>query len=106
MFRYSPEAIASDTFSFYSDIWSFGVTLFEMFSRGKPPNLVPDIEIPPWDLLERLNKGERLKKPEPCHEIIYHDLILPCWNAEPKCRPNFDDIIFKIKRIMDNPLFH
>lgn len=104
--RYSPEAIASETFSFDSDVWSFGVTLFEMFSRGKPPNLVPDVEIQPWDLLEKLTKGERLKKPELCEEIIYHDLILPCWNAIPKCRPNFDQIITKIIMLMDNPLFN
>lgn len=57
--RYAPETLRNDKYSLYSDVWSFGVTLFEMFSRGQEPNLVPGIELTPIQLFERLEKGER-----------------------------------------------
>lgn len=77
-----------------------------MFSRGEVPFLDPGIELPQDQFLERLNEGERLKIPKGCHLKIYHDLLLPCWNADPKSRPDFDKIISKIKEIMDDPSFH
>lgn len=58
LFRYSPEAIETCKFSSYSDVWSYGVTLFEMFSRGDVPNLVPQ-ELTQEDFLNRLRSGER-----------------------------------------------
>lgn len=70
-----------------------------MFSRGKQPFLVPNTEISPTDLLNRLNNGERLKKPESCPLAIYHKLLLPCWNADPKSRPDFGKIITIITEI-------
>ncbi|KAL5292631.1 JAK2.2 family protein [Megaselia abdita] len=90
---YSPETIELETFSFYSDVWSYGVTLFEIFSRGEIPNLIPGQEISHSELLDRLNNGERLKKPKHCPLRIYHELLLPCWNGDPKSRPEFEDII-------------
>lgn len=58
LFRYSPEAIETCKFSSYSDVWSYGVTLFEMFSRGDVPNLVPQ-ELTQEEFLNRLRSGER-----------------------------------------------
>lgn len=59
--RYSLEAIRKDAkFSFQSDVWSYGVTLFEMFSRGESPNLDPDRELSQDEFLQRLESGDRL----------------------------------------------
>lgn len=59
--RYSLEAIRKDAkFSFQSDVWSYGVTLFEMFSRGESPNLDPDRELSQDEFLQRLENGDRL----------------------------------------------
>ena len=59
-FRYSPEAIKKDAkFSSQSDVWSYGVTLFEMFSRGETPNLDPNTELSQDEFLQRLDRGDR-----------------------------------------------
>lgn len=58
-FRYAPETLRSNKYSYASDVWSYGVTLYEMFSRGREPNLVPGKDLSPIELLERLESGER-----------------------------------------------
>ncbi|KAH8416569.1 hypothetical protein KR222_009855 [Zaprionus bogoriensis] len=90
---YSPEAIATCKFSAYSDVWSYGVTLFEMFSRGEIPNLVSGQDLTQEDFLNRLRNGERLPKPELCPDFVYNELMRPCWHETPKSRPTFLQII-------------
>ncbi|XP_050332636.1 tyrosine-protein kinase hopscotch [Bactrocera neohumeralis] len=98
---YSPESIAEDKYSVYSDVWSFGVTMFETFSRGDIPNLAGNRELSQIEFLERLQKGERLQKPELCSQIIYDKLMLPCWKREPKSRPDFAKILDIIQLIVE-----
>lgn len=60
--RYAIESIKHFKFSFASDVWSFGVTLFEMFSRGADPCLIFDFEKCEniqSELVKRLESGER-----------------------------------------------
>ncbi|KAH8272766.1 hypothetical protein KR026_010763, partial [Drosophila bipectinata] len=88
---YAPEAISTGKISTYSDVWSYGVTLYEMFSRGELPNLHP-IQKDNEDFLKRLIDGERLPCPKDCPEFIYA-LMKECWNATPRSRPRFSDIV-------------
>ncbi|KAH8265891.1 hypothetical protein KR038_009636, partial [Drosophila bunnanda] len=92
---YSPEAIATNKFSSYSDVWSYGVTLVETFSMGADPNLVP-MQTSPEDFLNRLQQGERLPRPD-CPDFMY-DLMLMCWHVTPKSRPSFATIVEFISR--------
>ncbi|XP_054727303.1 tyrosine-protein kinase hopscotch [Anastrepha obliqua] len=96
---YSPESIAYNKFSLKSDVWSYGVTLFEMFSRGEMPNLDPKREIAQEEFLQRLQQGERLQKPDLCPQIVYNKLMLPCWQADPKARPTFAMLLNAIQTI-------
>ncbi|XP_061389403.1 tyrosine-protein kinase hopscotch [Musca vetustissima] len=97
---YAPEAIRRDAkFSSQSDVWSYGVTLFEMFSRGESPNLDPNIDLTQDEFLMRLERGDRLRKPNLCPNNVYERLMKPCWDANPKMRPTFREIIGVIQSI-------
>ncbi|XP_055375626.1 tyrosine-protein kinase hopscotch [Condylostylus longicornis] len=98
---YAPETIRTNKFSFQSDVWSYGVTLFEMFSRGEKPNLIPNKEVNQAEFLNLLEIGQRLPKPIICPDSVYEQLMRPCWYANPKERPTFKDIIETIKRLQN-----
>uniref|UniRef100_A0A914XS45 non-specific protein-tyrosine kinase n=1 Tax=Plectus sambesii TaxID=2011161 RepID=A0A914XS45_9BILA len=71
-------------FSHASDVWSFGVTVWEIFSYGEEP----------WcgyrgpEILQRITNGETLAKPTCCPKELY-ELMLQCWSITPEQRPRF-----------------
>jgi serine/threonine protein kinase len=72
------------SYSFKSDVWSFGIVLWELFSYGKIPyagmsNLI---------VAEKVLNGYRLTCPENCPEEIYN-LMEQCWSVDPIDRPSF-----------------
>ncbi|EYC38144.1 hypothetical protein Y032_0739g1958 [Ancylostoma ceylanicum] len=79
-----PEALRHRRFSHASDVWAFGVTVWEIFSYGEDPW----IGCRAIDVLKRLDAGDRLEKPRYCSQQIY-DLISLCWNVNPDLRPKF-----------------
>lgn len=83
----SPEAITSASFTTMSDIWSFGVAVWEIFTYGSLPfEGKKDEEV--IDFV--INEG-RLKKPTKCSNFIF-EIILSCWNTNPHSRPIFPDL--------------
>ncbi|CAF0847644.1 unnamed protein product [Brachionus calyciflorus] len=85
----SPESLSFEKVSKESDLWSYGVLLWEIYSYGCTP--YPSIE--QEDLLEKLKSGYRMERPEVCDSEIYDLIMLQCWNAEPKKRPSFTEIV-------------
>lgn len=81
---YAPESYNNGYFSHASDVWSFGVTLWEMFSLGEPPYG----DIRGVDAIELIESGQRLQKPPKCPENVYK-IMENCWNYKPKDRPTF-----------------
>ncbi|KAI8486317.1 Leucine-rich repeat-containing protein 15 [Branchiostoma belcheri] len=67
-----------------SDVWSFGIVLYEISTLGGEP--YPDVTI--TDLKDRLQAGFRMAKPEGCPAGMY-DLMLQCWRWQPVVRPSF-----------------
>jgi len=63
----SPEALRHLTFSLKSDVWSFGVTLWEMFSFGDVPFKGCSIS---EDFIQRLDEGCRPMRPEDTPELV------------------------------------
>ncbi|KAG5674979.1 hypothetical protein PVAND_004921 [Polypedilum vanderplanki] len=98
---YAPETISCLKFSSKNDVWSFGITLWEMFSFGDTPRLVPKSDFKGEDLLQALEKGERLKCPKHCPQNIYEELMRDvCWSYNSDKRPNFAGIIEKIRNLL------
>ncbi|KAK5979704.1 hypothetical protein GCK32_009566, partial [Trichostrongylus colubriformis] len=75
-----------------SDMWSFGILLYEIFTLGGLPYPTISNE----ELLPKLLDGYRNSKPQYCHEDIY-DLMTRCWDKDPNERPNFTQCIHQLK---------
>nr|XP_047141386.1 uncharacterized protein LOC100201742 [Hydra vulgaris] len=82
--RMSVEAIFDQKFTSFSDVWAYGVVLFEIVTLGGTP--YPTIGN--RELLSLLKSGYRMDKPENCSESMY-DIMLQCWNEDPLQRPTF-----------------
>jgi serine/threonine protein kinase len=81
------ESITAREFTTSSDVWAFGVTLYEIGTIGGFP--YPSINNE--DLLRMLSQGYRLEKPDNCSSEVY-DLMLKCWEEEPMERPSFSQL--------------
>ncbi|XP_010578939.1 PREDICTED: Abelson tyrosine-protein kinase 2 isoform X2 [Haliaeetus leucocephalus] len=80
----APESLAYNTFSIKSDVWAFGVLLWEIATYGMSP--YPGIDLSQvYDLLE---KGYRMEQPEGCPPKVY-ELMRACWKWNPPDRPSF-----------------
>lgn len=90
---YAPETLKYLKFSHKSDVWSYGVTLFEMFSFGESPNLQSNSDINAEGILKLLEEGVRLHCPPFCTKHIYDNFMYKCWNLTPKLRPNFAELL-------------
>lgn len=80
----APEAALYQRFSVKSDVWSFGVLLYEMMSRGKMPYEGKSNK----EVMELLGSGYRLPCPGHCPPNIYR-IMVDCWNPESSKRPSF-----------------
>lgn len=81
------EAVENRQCDSKSDVWSFGVVLWEIATLGAFPYERITNEM----LLYHLKGGYRLEKPEICTKELY-DLMLRCWNEMPELRPTFQDL--------------
>jgi serine/threonine protein kinase len=85
----APESLSDGHFSEKSDVWSYGVTMWEVFSGGKSPYPGTD----PVTLIQMLEEGDRLPKPynAACTKEI-HQIMMKCWEAAPDDRPSFKEL--------------
>ncbi|XP_013413099.1 hepatocyte growth factor receptor [Lingula anatina] len=88
----APESMERNVYTFRSDVWSYGVLLWELFTRGKVP--YPGVD--GWDVLQFLKLGRRLDIPDYCPQHVYQ-LMLKCWSWEPEERPDFTSIVTQIE---------
>lgn len=89
-----PESLSRRQFSHQSDVWAFGVLLWELYTYGEEP----------WagyraaDVLRMTESGERLKQPERASKELF-DLMSMCWQLQPENRPKFSLLRQLLKEI-------
>ncbi|ELU02151.1 hypothetical protein CAPTEDRAFT_226426 [Capitella teleta] len=81
---YAPESVYYGTFSSASDVWSYGVTLWEMFSYGDQPYG----SMTGAQVMQFLERNNRLAQPEGCPDNVY-DIMKQCWTFNAPERPSF-----------------
>uniref|UniRef100_A0A8C1XX94 Proto-oncogene tyrosine-protein kinase receptor Ret n=1 Tax=Cyprinus carpio TaxID=7962 RepID=A0A8C1XX94_CYPCA len=89
------ESLFDHIYTTQSDVWSFGVLLWEIVTLGGNP--YPGIA--PERLFNLLKTGYRMEKPENCTDEMYN-LMLRCWKQEPDKRPTFSDISKELEKMM------
>ncbi|XP_018798451.1 PREDICTED: vascular endothelial growth factor receptor 1 isoform X5 [Bactrocera latifrons] len=79
------ESLSDHIFSTYTDVWSFGIVLWEFFSLAKVP--YPGMD-PNQSLYLKIKDGYRMEKPPYANNELY-DIMLECWSTNPESRPLF-----------------
>lgn len=88
----SPEALRDNRFTNKSDMWSFGILLWEIYSFGR----VPYPRIPLADVVMHVERGYRMEAPEGCPKEVYE--IMQCtWDKDPTVRPNFSEVKHRLE---------
>ncbi|NWI18627.1 MATK kinase, partial [Crypturellus soui] len=89
----APEALKHNKFSSKSDVWSYGILLWEVFSFGRAP--YPKLSLK--EVTEMLEQGYRMDAPEDCPATVYV-LMRSCWELEPGKRPSFKKLTEKLQK--------
>ncbi|XP_040914611.1 ephrin type-A receptor 5 isoform X4 [Toxotes jaculatrix] len=94
----APEAIAYRKFTSASDVWSYGIVMWEVMSYGERPYW----EMSNQDVIKAIEESYRLPGPMDCPEALYH-LMMDCWQRERSNRPKFDEIVCLLDKLIRNP---
>lgn len=94
----SPEAIAYRKFTSASDVWSYGIVLWEVMSYGERPYW----EMSNQDVIKAVDEGYRLPPPMDCPAALYQ-LMLDCWQKDRNNRPKFEQIVSILDKLIRNP---
>ncbi|XP_072016614.1 uncharacterized protein [Amphiura filiformis] len=91
------ETIATNEYSTMTDIWSFGVLLWEIVTYGATP--YPKMH--GKEVKSKVPSGYRMEIPSHCGKELY-GIMLECWNNEPKKRPSFKSIGIVMQKLLDD----
>ncbi|KAK5848685.1 hypothetical protein PBY51_006279 [Eleginops maclovinus] len=89
------ESLSESVYTTKSDVWSFGVTMWEIVSRGRTP--YPGVSN--HELLELLLSGHRLKPPQDCDQKLY-EVMQSCWDQDPSRRPGFGELCETLRALL------
>ncbi|GIX82796.1 tyrosine-protein kinase Abl [Caerostris extrusa] len=93
----APEGLAYNKFSTKSDVWAFGILLWEIATYGMSP--YPGVDL--TDVYHMLESGYRMECPPGCPPRVY-ELMRQCWHWEPSERPTFKDIHLTLETMFQN----
>ena len=87
----APEVLKSNQFSVKSDVWSFGILLYELITYGHSP--YPDISD---NVVQRVMDGYRMSCPQDCPQQLY-EIMMECWRDDPASRPTFESLQWRME---------
>ncbi|XP_074785056.1 high affinity nerve growth factor receptor [Athene noctua] len=93
-----PESILYRKFTTESDIWSFGVVLWEIFTYGKQPWY----QLSNTEAIECITQGRELERPRTCPAEVYA-IMQSCWQREPQQRRPIKDIHSRLQALVKTP---
>ncbi|XP_044075016.1 ephrin type-B receptor 1 isoform X5 [Siniperca chuatsi] len=94
----APEAIAYRKFTSASDVWSYGIVMWEVMSFGERPYW----DMSNQDVINAIEQDYRLPPPMDCPSAL-HQLMLDCWQKDRNVRPRFNDIVSTLDKMIRNP---
>ncbi|XP_066263699.1 uncharacterized protein [Branchiostoma lanceolatum] len=94
----SLESLESGEYTCQSDVWSFGVLLWEIVTMGKEPRYDGNNQPTCHKLARTLRRGIRLRKPPGCSGEMY-DVMMSCWREIPSTRPGPDVVETKLMQM-------
>ncbi|XP_015682335.2 ephrin type-B receptor 4 [Protobothrops mucrosquamatus] len=94
----APEAIAFRKFTSASDVWSYGIVMWEVMSFGERPYW----DMSNQDVINAIEQDYRLPPPTDCPTSL-HQLMLDCWQRDRNARPRFAQIVSSLDKLIRNP---
>uniref|UniRef100_A0A8C9A1V6 Tyrosine-protein kinase Mer n=1 Tax=Prolemur simus TaxID=1328070 RepID=A0A8C9A1V6_PROSS len=91
------ESLADRVYTSKSDVWAFGVTMWEIATRGMTP--YPGVQN--HEMYDYLLHGHRLKQPEDCLDELY-EIMYSCWRADPLDRPTFSVLRLQLEKLLES----
>ncbi|XP_065568224.1 uncharacterized protein LOC136032049 isoform X2 [Artemia franciscana] len=91
----APESLADQLYTTKSDVWSFGILLWELCTLGSTP--YPGLG--PEKLYRLLKSGYRMERPDNCSQELY-SIMLHCWKDSPSDRPSFHELALILDRML------
>nr|4HVS_A Chain A, Mast/stem cell growth factor receptor Kit [Homo sapiens]7KHG_A Chain A, Mast/stem cell growth factor receptor Kit [Homo sapiens] len=98
----APESIFNSVYTFESDVWSYGIFLWELFSLGSSP--YPGMPVDS-KFYKMIKEGFRMSSPEHAPAEMY-DIMKTCWDADPDKRPTFKQIVQDIEKQISESTNH
>ncbi|XP_026817639.1 tyrosine kinase receptor Cad96Ca [Rhopalosiphum maidis] len=91
----APESLFDNLYSAKSDVWSFGVLMWEIVTLGSTP--YPGVAAA--DVMKRIRDGYRLDKPQHCRREVYN-IMFYCWDKCPDDRPDFAELMGLLDKLL------
>ncbi|CAH1176852.1 unnamed protein product [Phaedon cochleariae] len=91
----APESLYDNIFTVKSDVWSFGVLIWEVVTLGSTP--YPGMSA--VEVMKKVRDGYRLDKPEHCRRELYN-IMYYCWDKDPKERPSFCECVELLEKLL------
>ncbi|XP_068599846.1 mast/stem cell growth factor receptor kita [Brachionichthys hirsutus] len=98
----SPESIFECVYTFESDVWSYGILLWEIFSLGNSPYPGMPVDAKFYKLIK---EGYRMDSPEFAPSEMYQ-IMRSCWDADPINRPPFRKVVERIEQQLSDATKH